>query len=756
MTATWRRAAFGAAATAAVALAFGACGKARKGDEGNPGEKPRGNSNEFVVNPYGFTLQITGVDIPSDPTTASSPPTVTFTVADENGKPVPNLKDELGKAPSGTTPASGYPYTNAPRFTLARLDPGDDAYHNVYLNAAGNQAVSITLPRDPTQFDARVTSSGNGSYTFKLDPLKENPSADQRKQTWTAGVWGSRRATQQTGEDQAASSTLNFIPAGGGNPAVRQIVALGACNTCHAPAVRAHGTRLGTQLCLTCHTSQTIDPDTGNSVEFVELIHKIHYGGDRPVTATSPTYTIIGFQNAVSTFDRPWINDVRNCTLCHQGANADKRLSAPSQRACTTCHSVVKFDGSAGVGCTPDKKDTADCNHPVELAQGASCSGCHNAQKIESQHVSIFKIAEQFQYEIKGVTVGADRKPTVRFDVLDAATKQPRDLESDPAYKDPASSLNVQLGWPSKEFTNEGAAPTTLAPGQPRSIPVVRAGQLQSTVAKVAGQAGVYEVTSPVALPDGVTSATVFMDGHPVLRGENVPVTNVLQSFGTAAGAAGDARRQVVAVQNCNTCHGVVSAHGRNRNGNTQVCVVCHNPRATDWQKRQGTDAAATEQSVDFKVLIHGVHSGDIRHDPMIVYGFNGANAARGGAPGTPNEFPGEIPHGVANCVMCHTGTTYEPPLPAEALDTTIATNNVADPKDDTTLGKTQAVCTSCHDQVRFTEADQGLPRCGTLTPLNSAACFHSGGVQTSDASCASCHGRGGAADVTTVHRVGR
>ena len=337
------------------------------------------------------------------------------------------------RARNGATPAAGYPYTAAPRFTLARLQP-DDAYHNVYLNAAGNQAVSITLPRDPTQFDARVTSNGNGSYTFKLDPLKENPSPDDRKQTWTAGAWAARRPSQQTGEDEAASSTFIFVPAGNGNVQTRQIVSLAACNTCHAPAVRAHGTRLGVQLCLTCHTSQTVDPDTGNSVEFVELIHKIHYGGDRPVPAGEQPYTIIGFQGAVNRFDRPWINDVRNCTLCHQGANADRRLSAPSQRACTTCHSIVKFDTDPSrPACTPDRKDTANCSHPVELAQGTQCSGCHNAERIQSQHVSIFTIAAQFQYEVKSVTVGTDRKPVVQFDVLDSATKQPRDLENDPA-----------------------------------------------------------------------------------------------------------------------------------------------------------------------------------------------------------------------------------------------------------------------------------------------------------------------------------
>ncbi|HET8539456.1 MAG TPA: OmcA/MtrC family decaheme c-type cytochrome [Anaeromyxobacter sp.] len=745
MTAARRRAALGAAAVAAAAFAVGACGETRK--RGGGGGPPP--ANEAVVAPYGFKIEITGVDVPADPTAAATPPTVTFRVTDADGAPILGLKEELARAPSGQTPATGHPHVNAPRFTLARLEP-DDAYRSLYMNPANTQATSVTLPRDPAQFDARVTSNGNGSYTFKLDPLSANPTAEERRRTHTVGVWASRFPSEQVGEDQAASSTLDFVPAGGA-AAARQVVSLQACNTCHGPAVRAHGTRLGTRLCLTCHTSQTSDPDTGNSVEFRELIHKIHYGGDRP----GETYRIVGFGGREFRFDQPWMNDVRDCTICHQGADADRHLARPSERSCTTCHTIVQFDASAGSACSPDRKDASDCNHPVQVAPGTACSTCHTQDAIRSQHVSIFEIARRFQYDLQSVTVGGDRKPVARFAVRDAQTNQPRDLENDPAYRDPQSSLNVQFGWPSKEHTNQGAS--TTAPGQPRSVAIVRGGLFDPadavTVTKVAGQPGVYEVASPVALPEGVTGGTVFMDGHPVIAGENVPVVNATRTFG-AAGGAGDARRQVVSVDRCNACHGVVSAHGRNRNGSIETCVVCHNPRATDWQKRQGTEGAAAEQSVDFKVLIHGVHSADIRDEPMIVYGFNPARAGTGGAPGIPHEFPGEIPHGVANCAMCHAATTFMPPLPAEALDTTVATNGTpAEPADDTTLGKTQAVCLSCHDRVRFAQAEQALPSCNTIVPANSAACLHSAGAQA-EAACASCHGSGGAADTARVHGV--
>ena len=264
MTTGVRSWAIGAAALAAGAVVAGAaCGKARSSGGNNNGPGVAASANEQVVNPYGFTIQVTGLDIPADPTSAATPPTVTFTLADEKGAPITDLRDELGRAPNGSTPASGYPYINAPRFTLARLGP-DGTYSSLYLTGSGGatMATSVTLPRDQTpggQFDQRVTSNGNGSYTFKLNPLSAGPSSAERGQTWTAGVWASRRPSAQTPADEAASATGNFVPAGG-TPTTKQVVALGACNTCHAPAVRAHGTRLGVQLCLTCHTPQTHDP----------------------------------------------------------------------------------------------------------------------------------------------------------------------------------------------------------------------------------------------------------------------------------------------------------------------------------------------------------------------------------------------------------------------------------------------------------------------------------------------------------------
>lgn len=757
-------------AFAAVVAFAAACGDSDDDGDGGDSPAPTGPGPENVVAPdAGFRLEVQSVDL------STATPKVTFRATKENGAPIDDLLQEMKNA--ATTPAT-FPNTGQLRFTLARLDP-DGSYVAYPLSAAG-QPDAVRIPRDDAGFAAAVESLGNGTYRFTMPALSPEPTAEQKGRTHTAGVWAAR-TTVSGGEPHPASSTLNFVPAGG-TAELKQVVSNQACNRCHAPTVAAHGgQRLGPQLCLTCHTPQLVDSNAGtsdgvttaatnNSVDFIVLVHRLHYGADLP---GEPYKIASNFgTNGAFTFDKEFINDVRNCTLCHQGEDAGRHLTSVSAGTCKTCHALVNFDTSAAVGtaCVADQRDGAACDHPER--GGQACTVCHTPDALRTAHTPLSQIAQRYKYEITDVAVKTTAscpapcdRPTATVRVLDTQTSQPRDLANDATYKTSASSLNVQFGWPSKDYTNDGAqaVATRKAPGQTASVPVVRGGVLQvqsaaTGVVAVSGQTGVYEVTSPVAPPSGTASAAAFMDGHPVVAGEEIPVRSEIRYFGVGTNAA-QPRRVVVAVEKCDSCHGWVNAHGRNRAENPQVCAVCHNPKASDWLKRQGTTAQGTEESVDFKRLVHGIHSGRMRQNDYVVWGFNPVNAATGGNPGRPITYPSNaegIPTGFGNCNLCHATDTWRLPLGADVQATTVTDtkNTPTDQADDTGIGAVRAVCSACHDAVDYASTDTALPVCNTLARVNGAACRHSGGTPFGDTTCVGCHQTGGTADIATKHPI--
>ena len=107
--------------------------------------------------------------------------------------------------------------------------------------------------------------------------------------THTIGIYGNRNLSEFDLGTNYASTTFNFVPNGSAVTTVRDVIRTSSCNKCHDQLSSHGGSRRGIEMCNLCHTPQTLDPDTGNTVDLKVMIHKIHMGSQLPsVKAGTP------------------------------------------------------------------------------------------------------------------------------------------------------------------------------------------------------------------------------------------------------------------------------------------------------------------------------------------------------------------------------------------------------------------------------------------------------------------------------------
>jgi OmcA/MtrC family decaheme c-type cytochrome len=185
--------------------------------------------------------------------------------------------------------------------------------------------------------------------------------------------------------------------------------------------------------------------------------------------------------------------------------------------------------------------------------------------------------------------------------------------------------------------------------------------------------------------------------------------------------------RLIVRTETCNGCHGTLATHGGARR-NTEFCVMCHNASTSDAEKRATAGGPTPPEPVQFRNLIHRIHTGEDLQQSFVVYG---------GPPANPNPvdlaavhpFPGDR----ANCATCHEPGTFTITRPLEqSAPMTVAVGDQVVRQ----VPPITAACTGCHD--------------GPRTAAHAAAMTSPLGVET----CATCHGDGRPNSVTSVHRV--
>lgn len=210
-----------------------------------------------------------------------------------------------------------------------------------------------------------------------------------------------------------------------------------------------------------------------------------------------------------------------------------------------------------------------------------------------------------------------------------------------------------------------------------------------------------------------------------------------------------------------------LSLHGGNRNENLKLCVMCHTPNQTDVPYRYLTSGTAAdlriggpEVALDFKSMVHSIHAGAVRRNPLVIIGFNSSVNDFSDV-----RFPGEL----SNCTRCHVDAngkgSFELPLNAAVLGTTVKTQSVyqvplstptvpsnriidVNPFNDTKVSPTAATCSGCHDSA---EVRSHMTRTGGASFATTQQAIGKTVVER----CASCHGPGKSEDVRRAHEIG-
>src|SRR5262249_40273941 len=127
----------------------------------------------------------------------------------------------------------------------------------------------------------QTVTLGEYIYTFRTKAVAKDGGAFDASATHRVGVYGSRNLSEFDLGTNYDSEVLDFVPAGG-KPAPREVIKTQSCNKCHDDLAFHGGSRRGIELCIMCHTDQTVDPDTGNSVDLKVFGHKLHMGENLP------------------------------------------------------------------------------------------------------------------------------------------------------------------------------------------------------------------------------------------------------------------------------------------------------------------------------------------------------------------------------------------------------------------------------------------------------------------------------------------
>lgn len=647
----------------------------------------------------GLAITINSITIGSD-----RKPVVDLSIADNLGQPL----DRLGKTTPGAVSLS---------FVLGWYNPATRQYTSYITRTAtaappsqqvGTKAAQATGDSGGKWADL---DTGHATYTFG----NALPSGFDQTKTHTLAIYATRAMGAVPGIDPAlaksyyANVEYDFRPDGQKvTDKWDKINQAASCNNCHDPLSAHGGSRQDVKLCVQCHQPQSTDPDSGNTVDFKVMIHKIHNGPNLPSVKAGKPYQIIGFGQAITDFsDVTFPQDVRNCANCHEGTNAAAKpsqalvyLTNPSRDACGSCHDDIDW--------------TTGANHPAGAqANDLACATCHVPDSGQEWDASVkgAHLLPQDSKQLKGINATivsasnfkAGQKPTVVYKLTNSdgsAIDGSKLTTFSPIFAGPTSNYgpNDRENAAGKATFDATAGTTTYT----------------FTNAIPADAGGTWVVSADIRRATTLKRA----DGQANISYQESTINPIKY---VAISGAVTPRRAAVTLAQCNTCHDALTLHGGQRN-TTEECVICHNPTGNDSAFRPAS--AGQPESISLQRMVHRIHSGNQMTQDFTVYGFNNSK-------NNFNEvtFPGDR----RNCAKCHTSTAYTLPLQPGIANVTTLRDYFS------SQGPATAACLGCHD--------------------NSDAAAHAylntvtfPGATSSNEACATCHGAGKDWDVAKVH----
>ena len=553
----------------------------------------------------------------------------------------------------------------------------------------------------------------------------------------------------------------------------------------------------------------------GNStLNMLPFIHTLHMGSRLTKTGSSPAGVLANeivlpqsVANCAKCHDG-------SATATNKTLNGDNWKTKPSRLACGSCHDAINFVTGANhnaPGTDNVQKDDSKC---VSCHSAVSTAEKHAGENATLHNPIVKTGLKNFKYEIKSATATATAVSVVFRITTDNGTPgaayTPVTLL--PASAGMANPLTGFTGAPGfllayaksqdgvttpVDYNNLGNG---VSNAQPKSVSI--ANLLNTATAATAGTLsapdgnGYYTATivGSNVFPTGAVMRTVALQGY--FTQITAPATpsagigrhtlSVVQTVGTDT-----VRRSVVDQAKCGNCHEWFEGHGGNRNigaGSTGivVCVVCHNPgivtsgrgipdaalaaypfTASDnailagwsFDKTLRPDAALKlpQTTNNFKDMIHGIHVGKDRDDPIRI--------ARDRTPAAINLIDGKnikFPGNLQKCESCHKPGTYSS-VPANTLVTTQEADNgartgtagarttanakasLATPNSaDAVTTPFTAACVSCHDKTTAIAHMNGFG--GQILVARSTA-------SSAGETCSVCHAADRNADPAVVHK---